>query len=160
MNINIGLDQKVRKMISDHLGQLLAEEYFLYLKTLNFHWNITGDNFISLHQLLESHYEWLSETIDEIAERIRALGFVTPATNKELSSNVSMIKESSGNQTAKTMLGDLLESHEILINLLRKDIKVLGDTEDYGTQDLMIQWLTGHEKRAWMLRSHLQQQPA
>jgi starvation-inducible DNA-binding protein len=157
--MDIGLNETVRKDVSEVLGRLLANEYFLYLKTLNYHWNVTGENFISLHQLLESQYEWLIETVDEIAERIRTLGFVTPATYKEFSKKELIIKENEGNQTSKEMLTDLVKSHEALIRELRNDIKKMDGTEDYGTEDMMIQWLEGHEKRVWMLRSHLQQKP-
>jgi len=158
--MDIGLNETVRKEVSEVLGRLLANEYFLYLKTLNYHWNVTGENFISLHQLLESQYEWLIETVDEIAERIRTLGFVTPATYKEFSKKELIIKETEGNQTSKEMLTDLVKSHEALIRELRNDIKKMDGTEDYGTEDMMITWLEGHEKRVWMLRSHLQQKPA
>lgn len=158
MYINLGLNEDTRKMVSEYLGHLLANEYFLYLETLNFHWNITGQSFIGLHTLLEQHYEWLKQAIDEIAERIRTIGYKAPGTYKDYVHQRSLGREQQDdaeNKTANIMLMELVEAHEAMIRDLRQTLTRLEGLHDYATEDMLIQWLKVHEKNTWMLRSHL-----
>ena len=155
---NVGLQEPASKKISEKLCELLADEYFLYLKTLNFHWNITGESFISLHELLESHYESLKDNVDDIAERIRALGYVAPGTYKKYSSHAH-IPEGEENQSAQAMLQELVSSHEAVIKQIRLFINDIQGLMDFVTEDMLTDILGGHEKNAWMLRSHLMKRP-
>lgn len=156
MYINLGLGEEARKAVSEQLGHLLAREYFLYLKTLNFHWNITGQSFIGLHDLLEKHYEWLKIAVDDIAERIRTIGYKAPGSYQEyLREKTFELPEDSGNKTANIMLVELVEAHETIIRDIRTSLIHIENLRDYASEDLLIQWLKVHEKTAWMLRSHL-----
>lgn len=157
--INLGLGESVRQQISTDLASLLADEYFLYLKTLNYHWNITGETFISLHELLEEHYEWLKETVDSLAERIRSLGHIAPGSYKQFCAATSE-QETDGNLTAEKMLADLVKSHEVVINKIRDALEKMGGKRDFATEDLLTTILGEHEKKTWMLRSHLQKKPS
>lgn len=156
--INIGLTEETHKMVSEKLIILLSNEYLLYVKTLNFHWNITGKSFIALHQLMEAHYEWLKVTVDNVAERIRALGFITPVHYKKYHPN-ALMDEGNEEQSAEQMLVDLVTSHEKVIQLIRNTIKEIENHQDYASEDLLIKILGKHEKNLWMLRSHLQTNP-
>lgn len=155
MSQNIFLEQKEIEEVSEILSEILANEYFLYLKTLNIHWNVTGKNFFSFHQLLETQYEWLKNVIDDIAERIRTLGVIAPANYKKYQSK-SNISEDCSKNDFQHMLEDLCVSHEKIILILRKSIKKLGSTNDFGSEDLLIQVLRGHEKNLWILNSHFE----
>lgn len=158
LSVDIGLTQDTCQEISDMLCRILANEYFLYQKTLSFHWNITGETFISLHELLEDHYEWLKETIDILAERIRALGFIAPGSYKKYSKEATL-HEAIENLTAQQMLKELVASHTEVICQIRDTITHLADKKDYATEDILIQVLKEHEKNTWMLRSHLLEEP-
>lgn len=154
MSINIGLNQEICHANSDVLCSILANEYFLYQKTLSFHWNVTGESFIGLHKLLEEHYEWLKETIDSIAERIRALGFIAPGSYKKYDREASL-SEANENQTAREMLHELVFSHAEIIRQIRESISNMQGKQDYATEELLTKILQSHEKITWMLRSHL-----
>lgn len=156
--INLGLGEEVRKKISTDLAALLADEYFLYLKTLNYHWNITGETFISLHELLEEQYEWLKDVVDSLAERIRSLGHIAPGTYKQFC-ETSHSTDGSGNLTAHTMMEDLVTSHEKVIHKLRDTLESMQGKRDFASEDLLTGILGEHEKKCWMLRSHLQKKP-
>lgn len=156
--INLGLSEDIRKKISTELASLLADEYFLYLKTLNYHWNITGEAFFSLHGLLEEHYEWLKDTVDSIAERIRALGYIAPGSYKQFAANTHS-SESDGNLTAHAMLEDLVVSHEAVINKIRDALEGMEGSRDFATQDLLTRILGEHEQKTWMVRSNLLKKP-
>lgn len=150
----LSLDEKIKKHHSELLSEILANEYLLYLLTLNFHWNITGKNFISIHELLESHYESLKDTVDEVAERIRMLGFHAPASYKKYQAQ-AIVGDGENCHDFESMIRELSESHSKVIKLIRDGITKTSDTTDYATADLLTRMLSDHEKQVWMLRSHL-----
>jgi len=132
----------------------LADTYALYLKTQNYHWNVTGIHFISLHQLFERQYNELAEAVDEIAERIRALGEKTPASFSAFSA-LTKVKEGNENADAKTMLADLVKSHEQVVVSVTQAKEAAAKNDDYATEDMMIGRLEEHQKSLWMLRASL-----
>lgn len=145
-----------RVMSSESLTLILSNEYLLYLQTLNFHWNITGRNFMSMHKLLEDQSEWLKDSIDNLAERIRALGQYAPAHYKKyLKDSVITEGDESANFTA--MIETLCFSHTAIIDIIRQQIKELDSTDDYVTTDMLTKLLGEHEHNLWVLRSHLQE---
>lgn len=154
---DLGLKDSARKGVAGLLASVLADEYVLYTKTRNFHWNVTGSRFQDLHKFFESQYEAIDETIDEVAERIRALGESSPGSLAEFLS-ATRLKEAAGKPLpADEMLSALLADHESLAKSLRKDIDRCGDEfKDVGTQDFLAGLLEQHEKQAWMLRSFLE----
>lgn len=153
--INIGIDEKSREEIGQGLSRLLADTYTLYLQTHNFHWNVTGPFFQQLHVLFEEHYTELAGAVDDIAERIRALGILAPGTYKELA-ELTSIEEVEGNISAEEMIGRLVESHETVVRTARKVLLTAQEAEDESSASLVGDRLVVHEKTAWMLRSHLQ----
>lgn len=155
MTVNIGLEQKDREAIADVLSRLLADSYTLYLKTHNFHWNVVGPNFISLHTLFESHYTELATAVDDIAERIRALGCVAPGSYKQFSA-LTNVKEATSVPPANDMIAQLVEAHETVIQTARDAFEVVSKTRDEVTAGLLADRMTVHEKTAWMLRSMIQ----
>lgn len=152
MDIHIGLEESVRKQLSQKLSLILADTYILYTKTQNFHWNIVDNRFYSLHLFLEKQYEELADAIDEIAERIRILGEKTPGSLKQFL-DMTSIKESSNSSHGSQMIKELLDGHETMIRYLREIIDIASKLGDEGTVDLLVQRLRAHEKHAWMLRS-------
>lgn len=152
MDVNIGISDRNREAISQGLSRLLAETYALYLKTQNFHWNVTGQEFYSLHLLFEKHYLEMAEAIDEIAERIRALGFYTEASFSSFK-KLSMIGEEEKVLHAKEMVRALIEGHETLIQWARKLGEIADNEGDFATVDMIGRRLGAHEKMAWFLRS-------
>jgi len=154
--INTGLAKKDREVITEGLAHLLADSYTLYLKTHNFHWNVTGPQFNSLHLLFETQYTELADAVDEIAERIRALDFPTPASYAEFS-KLTSIKEAAGRNPPKAeqMLEQLVKDHEIVIHTARTLFPQVEKAGDQATVDLLTRRIEIHEKNAWMLRSHL-----
>lgn len=152
MAINIGIDENDREAVAKTLEQILADSYLLYLKTQNYHWNVTGPNFHSLHEMFEQQYRDLAEAVDTIAERIRAIGFYAPGSFKEYS-GLSQLKEASGGETAQQMLANLQQDHEWIIRSMRDFMPVLEKVGDEETLDMIIGRLSTHEKTAWMLRS-------
>ena len=155
--VNLGIPTEDRQDIVTELNNLLADEQVVYAKTRNFHWNVTGPMFASLHLLLEAQYESLQSTADEIAERVRMLGGEAIGTMGMFLERTRLPETPNDNPNAHTMIGRLLEDHETLINRLRQDIDVCTDElHDEGTADLLIGVMRMHEKMAWMLRAHLQ----
>lgn len=150
--LNIGLSEKERKSVVDILNVLLASSYALYIKTQNFHWNVTGPHFISYHGMFQSQYEELAETIDEIAERIRALGFFSEGSFSAFAKE-SLIKDEKGVPPPKKMIETLLQDHETIICFLRKKLPIAEKMEDGASADFINKRLASHEKTAWMLRS-------
>jgi len=136
------------------LKVVLANTYTLYLKTQNYHWNVVGPHFNTLHSFFESQYEELSDATDEIAERIRALGDNAPGSFKEFN-ELKTIHEAKTKIDAFSMVKDLIESHETVVKNLHLILKQAEDEEDDVTQDLIVGRLAAHEKMLWMLRSHL-----
>ncbi|MEX2298113.1 MAG: Dps family protein [Dongiaceae bacterium] len=155
MAIDIGIDAKDRKAIAEGLSHLLADSYTLYLKTHNFHWNVTGPMFNTLHLMFEQQYNELALAVDTIAERIRALGHPAPGSYKDFA-KLSTIKEATGVPDAKTMIKQLVEGQEAVARTARKVFPVAEKAEDEPTCDLLTQRMQIHEKTAWMLRSMLQ----
>ena len=152
--INIGIDENDRREIAAGLSRLLADTYTLYLKTHNFHWNVTGPMFQTLHLMFEQQYNELALAVDLIAERIRALGFPSPATYKEFL-QLSSIKEDEGVPSAEVMIGLLVEGQESIVRTARSVFPLVDKANDEPTADLLTQRMQVHEKTAWMLRSLL-----
>jgi len=154
VNIHIGIDAGSRKQVADGLSVLLAESYMLYLKTHGYHWNVTGPFFSSLHGLFEQQYTELALAIDEIAERIRAIGFYAPASFSEFE-KLSSIKEDTGIPKAMDMVYNLAADNEHIIETCRNIIPLCSEFGDEASTDILTQRLHAHSKSAWMLRSHL-----
>lgn len=154
--IDIGISDKERKAIVAGLSRVLADAYTLYLKTHNFHWNVTGPMFQTLHLLFMDLYneQWMA--VDLIAERIRALGFPAPGTYSEFAALTS-IKESRGIPKAKDMIRELVEGQEAVARTARAVFPVAEKANDQPTCDLLTQRMQIHEKNAWMLRSLLEE---
>jgi len=152
--INIGIEEKDRREIAEGLSRLLADTYTLYLKTHNFHWNVTGPMFQTLHLMFEGQYNELALAVDQIAERIRALGFPAPGTYKEFS-QLSSINEEKGVPAAEEMIKLLVEGQEAVVRTARSVFPVVDRVNDEPTADLLTQRMQVHEKTAWMLRSLL-----
>ena len=155
--LNIGLTEIKRKKTADGLIKLLANNYVLYLKTHNFHWNVVGPMFQPLHSLFEAQYIDLWNAADKIAERIRALGFAVPASYEDFA-KLSKIKEAVGTKSvkAKSMISQLVGDQEIIVRLARELLPQIEETEDQVTVDLLSERMEVHEKNAWMLRSFLE----
>lgn len=152
--INIGIAEHDRQAIAEGLSRLLADTYTLYLKTHNFHWNVTGPMFQTLHLMFETQYNELALAVDLIAERIRALGFPAPGTYREFS-KLSSIKEEEGVPNAQDMIRLLVEGQEAVVRTARSIFPVVDQANDEPTADLLTQRMQIHEKTAWMLRSLL-----
>ena len=152
--MNTGMSEQNRQAVGDSLARLLADTYAVYLKTQNFHWNVTGPEFFSLHLLFEKQYLELAEQIDEMAERIRALGFFVDASFGGFKLLTS-IKEEDKLLTAKDMLHHLVASHETVVRHARTLSALAEKENDPATVDLLGRRIGGHEKMAWMLRSQL-----
>ena len=154
LTIDIGIEEPLRRAISAELGRLLADTYTLYLQTHNFHWNVTGPSFHTLHLLFEQQYNELALAVDLIAERIRALGMPAPGTYREFA-KLTSIREPAVAPTAEEMLRDLVSGNEIVIRTARAIVRIAEEGHDHATADLLTQRLAVHEKAAWMLRSLL-----
>lgn len=157
MNPSIGLSDGDRRGVVEVLSALLADEYVLYTKTRNYHWNVLGMQFNDLHKFFESQYERLDEVVDEVAERARSLGGRAPGTLAEFG-QATRLKEQPGIvPTARDMLANLLADHEAVIRQLRVDLEACAAKyHDAGTQDFLTGLMETHEKMAWMLRSFLE----
>ncbi|MBP7065215.1 Dps family protein [Ferrovibrio sp.] len=155
MDIDIGIAEKDRKKIADGLSHLLADTYTLYLKTHNYHWNVTGPMFQTLHLMFEQHYTELALAVDAVAERIRALGFPAPGTYGQFV-KLSSIKEEAEIPTATDMIKNLVKGHEAVARTARTIFPAAEKASDEPTADLLTQRLQVHEKTAWMLRSLLE----
>jgi len=139
-------------VVAAELSKLLADSYTLYLKTHNYHWNVTGPMFQSLHLMFEEHYTELALAVDEIAERIRALGQPAPATFREFV-QLSSIEEDDGIPKAMDMVAHLVDGHEAVARTARTVVGVAEENDDVATADLGTRRIDLHEKTAWMLRS-------
>lgn len=138
--------------MTEGMAKLLADTYTLYLKTQNFHWNVTGPHFHSLHSMFEEEYIELAAAVDEIAERIRALGATAPGSFAEFL-KLTSIKEESGTPSASEMVKKLLHDHEAVIQHIASLMPIASELKDEGTLDLLITRTEIHQKTAWMLRS-------
>jgi starvation-inducible DNA-binding protein len=153
--MDIGISDKDRKEIADGLSHLLADTYTLYLKTHNFHWNVTGPLFNTLHLMFETQYNELALAVDLIAERIRALGEFAPGSYGAYG-KLSVIKEANGVPSATDMIKELVDGQEAVARTARALFPVVERASDEPTADLLTQRLQIHEKTAWMLRSMLE----
>ena len=154
--IDIGINEKDRKAIAKGLSELLADSYFLYLMTHNFHWNVTGPMFNTLHTMFMAQYTEQWAALDLIAERIRSLGEPAPGTYKEFS-KLTSIKEVAGTPKAMDMVRYLVKAQEATAKTARKLFPLVEKANDQPTADLLTQRLDIHEKTAWMLRSILEE---
>lgn len=155
MAIDIGIKDKDRRAIAEGLGKLLADSYTLYLKTHNYHWNVTGPMFNTLHLMFEGQYTELALAVDVIAERIRALGYPAPGSYKAFA-RLTSIEEQTGVPAAEDMIRDLVAGQETVVRTARKLFPLVDRVGDEPTADLLTQRMQIHEKTAWMLRSLLE----
>lgn len=154
MSIDIGIDEATRKQIGDGLARLLADTYTLYLKTHNFHWNVTGPMFNTLHLMFEQQYTELALAVDLIAERIRALDFPAPGSYAQFAALTSL-KEEDGVPGAEDMIRILVKDQEAVVRTARSIFPLVDSAHDEPSADLLTQRMQVHEKTAWMLRSLL-----
>jgi starvation-inducible DNA-binding protein len=155
VKIDIGIDAAQRKAIAGGLAHVLGDTYTLYLKTHNFHWNVTGSMFQTLHLMFETQYDELALAVDLVAERIRSLGFPAPGTYKEFL-KLTEIPEADGVPEAKEMIAQLVHGHETVARTARGVFETAEKAGDQSSCDLLTQRLQVHEKTAWMLRSLLE----
>ena len=154
--INIGIAEADRKQIVSGLERMMADSFMVYLKTLYFHWNVTGPMFQPLHGVFETQYQELALAVDELAERIRSLGYPAPGTFQQFN-HLTSITEEAKVPDSDTMLQLLVEGHESVIRVGREVAKVAEHASDISTLDLVTKQVEAHEKTAWMLRSFLTQ---
>lgn len=152
MEIDIGIKEQDRQDIAQGLARLLADSYTLYLKTHNYHWNVTGPQFNTLHQMFEEQYSELAVAVDEIAERIRALGEWAPGSYSAYA-KLTSIEEEENVPDAEQMIRQLVKGQEAVVRTARSVIKAADAANDEPTADLLTQRMQVHEKNAWMLRS-------
>ena len=152
--IDIGISESDRKAIAEGLSRVLADTYTLYLKTHNFHWNVTGPMFNTLHLMFEQQYTELALAVDLVAERIRALGFPAPGSYAQYA-KLSSIKEETAVPDAAEMIRQLVAGQEAVVRTARKIFPRVDKAHDEPTADLLTQRMQAHEKNAWMLRSLL-----
>ncbi len=154
MKLNTGIEESARKDIVESLSKVLADSYTLYLKTHNYHWNVKGPMFQTLHLMFETQYTELATAVDEIAERIRSLGERAPGSYSEFS-KLTSIEEEEEPPKAREMIANLVTAHETLIRTARNVFPRAEKANDEATVDMMTQRIQVHEKTAWMLRSLL-----
>lgn len=156
MIMDIGLQKKDRKIITDALGRVLADTFTLYAKTHSFHWNVTGPNFYSLHHFFEELYKDLIEGGDAIAERIRILGYWAPSSFSEFSGLSAVKEETHHIYDASDMLRQLVLDNELMVRRLKEVCDIAESNNDCVTVSLITERMEVHSKAAWMLRSHLE----
>jgi len=155
MHANIGIPEQHTKEIALELNKLLANEFVLYAKTRNYHWNIEGDNFLELHKFYETQFEQLDEIIDEVAERIRTIGHYAEGRLKDYTALTDLVEQENTNEQ-KEQLQRLLDDHETIVRKLRPLVSVFADTyRDFGSSDFVTGLMEKHEKMAWFIRSYL-----
>lgn len=152
----IGISEQDSVAVIDILTKALSDEYVLYTKTRNYHWNVVGPHFNDLHKFFEGQYDQTAEDIDEIAERIRALGGKAVSTMTEFLQQTRLNEHPGEYPDSKSMVANLVADHETIIQNIRKDIKSCEQHNDVGTEDFLTSMLEKHEKTAWMLRSILE----
>jgi starvation-inducible DNA-binding protein len=155
LNIDIGLDEQARSQVSESLARLLADTFTLYLKTHNYHWNVTGPHFAALHAMFEQQYQELWLAADELAERMRALGHMAPGSYADFS-ELTQIAEADGIPSAMDMVADLAHGNEAVARVAVAAFEVSDRVGDQATADLTVNRQQVHEKTAWMLRSMLE----
>ena len=154
-SIDIGIPTKERKQIADGLSHLLADTYTLYLKTHNYHWNVTGPMFTTLHTLFETQYTELALAVDEIAERIRSIGAPAPGSYEQFG-ELTRLKEAIGVPPAVEMVEQLVHDQVLVTQAARAVVAAAERAGDQASADLGVRRIQVHEKNAWMLRSHLE----
>ena len=154
VRIDIGIDESTRLEIAEGLSRLLADSYTLYLKTHNYHWNVTGPMFQTLHLMFEEQYTELALAVDQIAERIRALGAPAPGSYREFGA-LSSIEEDDDSPDATEMIRRLVKGQEAVVRTARSVFPTVDAAGDEPSADLLTQRMQVHEKTAWMLRSLL-----
>jgi starvation-inducible DNA-binding protein len=155
MSIDIGIPESERQAIAEGLSRLLADSYTLYLKTHNYHWNVTGPMFNTLHLMFEQQYTELAVAVDDIAERIRALGFPAPGSYSAYA-KLTEIPEDDDVPSAEQMLQNLVDAQETVVRTARSVFPRVDEANDEPSADLLTQRMQIHEKNAWMLRSMLE----
>lgn len=155
MEIDIGIEEPDRKEVAEGLSQLLADTYLLYVKTHGYHWNVTGPLFNTLHLMFETQYNELALAVDQIAERIRALGFPAPASYGEFTRLASVPEDGDDWPAAEEMIRRLVKGQEAVVRTARSIFPAVERAGDQPTADLLTQRMQVHEKTAWMLRSML-----
>jgi starvation-inducible DNA-binding protein len=156
MNTNIGISQQNLQAVAAELSKLLADEFVLYTKTRNAHWNVEGHDFHTMHVFFESQYDALDETMDSVAERIRQLGHFAPATLKSFLSLTHLTEKLGEKNDSQGFIKELLIDHENIIINCRENInRFASEYGDLGTSDFITGLMEEHEKMAWMLRAHL-----
>lgn len=153
VDVVVGIDEPKRQEVAKELSGFLASTYMLYLKTLYYHWNVTGPNFVGLHGLFEEHYNDLHAAGDELAERVRALGHFTPGTVKEFNKFSEIQDDDSLPKNADIMVKNLLDAHQTCSKQARSVLETAEKAGDEVTVDMMVERMTAHDKAAWMLRS-------
>lgn len=153
--MDIGIGDNARKEISDGLARVLADSYLLYMKTHGYHWNVKGPHFQQLHALFQEQYDEVWAAIDDIAERIRALGHDAPGSYAAIA-KLASVEEREDVPNATGMLQDLIKGNEAVLKTVRAAMPAMEEGGDEASFDLMVERLTAHEKAAWMLRSHLE----
>lgn len=153
--IEIGVDEQRRKRVAGELSKVLADTYTLYLKTHNYHWNVVGPMFSTLHLLFEQQYTELALAVDMIAERIRALGEPAPGSYRQFS-ELSVIKEDDGHPNATEMIRRLVDDNQTVVHTAYACLPLVLEAGDQPTADLLSERIRTHEKAAWMLRSLLE----
>jgi starvation-inducible DNA-binding protein len=155
MKTNIGIKEDDRKAVADQLAKLLADEFVLYTKTRNAHWNIEGPDFHAMHIFFESQYEQLDEVMDSVAERIRKIGHYAPGTLTQLLQLTHLTEKSDSKNDSLGFLKELLEDHESIIEFIRGNINPMADKyNDAGTSDFITGLMETHEGMAWMIRAY------
>jgi starvation-inducible DNA-binding protein len=156
MTANIGISETTRDGIVKILNTVLADEYVLYTKTRNYHWNVVGPQFNDLHKFFEAQYEALDEIVDDVAERARSLGGKALGTLAEFSQHTRLQEQPGKQPPALSMVANLQADHEAMVRTLRADLEtVMEKHNDAGTNDFLTGLMEKHEKMAWMLRSYL-----
>ncbi len=152
MNINMGLTEAQREEMAAAVAALLADTYALYFKTHAYHWNVTGPRFFDLHAMFMEQYTELWTAVDDIAERVRALGVLAPISYDEMKSSAT-IEADAATPDAAAMVRNLVADHETVVRTARKALALAGEHGDEATSDLVAPRITAHEKFAWMLRA-------
>ncbi len=154
LEISIGIDESDRAEVVEALSRVLADTYTLHLKTLNYHWNVTGPMFRTLHDLFEDQHEELAEAVDDLAERIRALGHPAPGSYQAFS-RLTSLRDPTEVPDAEGMIRELAADHDTIARLALETLDVADDADDPVTEDLLIERMEEHHRTAWMLRSLL-----
>ncbi len=152
---NDGLNEEQREAMVQLLKTTLADQHVLYMKLRHYHWNITGPQFIALHELIEDQYDDIADAIDDTAERIRQYGEFAPGTLAQML-DLTRLAEDDSVPTAREMIANLVADHESVARALREDIEVADEHDDVAAEDYLTNLLQDHQKMAWLLRAHLE----